>query len=508
VFFILLKKDVSDYLKTFRFAAALITIFALVLVSVWVLGEDYLQKRQEYNKLAESYAQTATEVRVPSEILPTLFRPVSALSIFAQGQDVHLGNAVQIRRWEVPNSAQDSLSVNRLLYSMPSFDLLSIFIFAVSLFGVLLSYDAFSGEKERGTLKLICSCNVKKGLIFTVKFLAGVLALSIPILISLVGGLIVLQFLHGITFSGPQWTAVALMILAILLYGALFIAVGLLCSVLVNRSSVSLALALLLWTVGVVLVPSLGNSSAPMLQSLYPREEISKFMQQTSTQLDKDKRAFVRENRLNLSSHGSGSIGYETPYWIEGQKEWLLDHMKFIAFCEAKYQDRALQHWNLIAEHDAKKREQYALGNLIKGLSPAHHFRSAFTALAATDFGTHEEFMDQCRRYRQKMLESYKNMGLFDEKVNLFFTRHELSEMTPEQVSRRISKLEDDYAQKKIKDWHDIYEPLSDEYFVPFEYQGGQPNFADAAWPMAALAFLTILFFGLGFVASIRYDVR
>lgn len=508
MFHILFSKEIQEHLKTFRFGAALITTFALVVASVWVLGDDFVKKQNEYNRLSESYAERTKEVRVPSEISPYLLRPISPLSIFAQGEDAHLGNAVQVSRWVVPSEAEDSLSVNRLLYSMPSFDLLSIFIYAISLFGVLLSYDAFCGEHERGTLKLLVSCSVKRGFFFTVKFLAGIIILAIPLLLSTLSALLILQTVHGISFSGLQWASVGMMILTVLLYGALFIAIGMLCSVLVTRSSVSLALALLFWTIGVVLVPSLGNGLAATIKPLKPREEISKFWQQTSTELNKKKDDFREKHGLNLSSYGSGNMGGHSPHWIDGQKEWLLDHMKYFRYYEPLYRDRADQHWNLVDNHLKRKKEQYWLGNALKSVSPAHHISRSLTALAGTDYETHAEFMEQCRQYRQAMLEDFRNKGFFDEKINLFFARYELSDMTPEKVAQRRKERERTQIWKKVKNWHGLFEPLPDSYFLPFSYQGGRPNFAGAVWPIASLAFLTVLFFAIGFVASVRFDVR
>ena len=324
MFRVLLWKEIREHLMTFRFGAALITTFVLVLVSVWVLGDDFIRRRNLHNTLAKSYAESARELLTPSQLQPVVQRPPSALGIFAQGEDEHLGNAVTIRRWEVPRRADNSLTSNKLLASMPTFDLLTIFVIALSLFGVLLSYDGFSGEREHGTLKLICACPTTRGIVFAAKFVAGSVVLIIPFLLSFASGLAVLNFVHGIAFTGTQWLSIALMILAGLLYGSLFIAIGLISSALSNRSSTSLALALLFWVLGVVVIPSVGTglaSTAP----LEPPQEISRLEQTTSSDIDARARRFWRENNLELSSHGDSNIGGERPFWFDGEPQWLID---------------------------------------------------------------------------------------------------------------------------------------------------------------------------------------
>lgn len=505
----LLLKEIREHLLTFRFSAALVTTFVLVVVSVWVLGDDFIARNDDFNRMADSFAIRNREVYVPSQISPVVLRPLSPLSIFAQGEDANLGNAVQIHRWNVPDEADDYLTYNSLLHSMLPFDLLSIFVFAISLFGILLSYDAFSSERERGTLKMMCAYNLKRGVIFSVKFLAGVIVLVIPFALSFISSLLVLQFVQGVSFSSIQWLAIASMLAAGMIYGAVFIALGMTCSALAQRSSNSLALALLLWTLAVILIPSAGNGLAATLKPLYSREEISKFYQETSTEIARKKDDFIESNDLDLSSNGSSNIGGSEPYWFEGQLEWLLDHMKYIAFYEKLYQDRADQVWNLSREHIARKQEQYEVGSLLKVVSPAFQLRKAMSALAYTDYSTHMAFLEQCRRYRRAILNEFENKGLFGKNVHRFFTRYELDQFSPEQIEQRIAERRkrsdegDEYA------WRiESFDRLPDDYVPPFEFSGGNPHFDTALWSGGALALLAIIIFAIGLALSVRYDVR
>ena len=508
----LLLKEIRDHLHTFRFSAALITLFVLITVSIWALGEDFARRRDLHNQLSESYAQSASEVIVPSHIMPTVQRPPSALSIFAQGEDGHLGNAVRITRWQIPDSAANNFSSNQLLASMPTFDVLTIIIIALSLFGVLLSYDALSGERERGTLKLICAYQPKRGIIFSVKFVAGAIVLAIPFLLSFICALVILHLIHGITFSAIQWLAIFSVLLAGVLYGAAFIALGLISSAFSNRSSTSLALALLLWALVVFLIPSLGQSAAPAIKPLLPPQEISKLSQTTSHELREKKRAFIENNNLNMSSEGDSNIGGEAPFYFDGAPEWFRDVMKYIGYYEPLYQQRAEQIWALTSKHLLRKKEQFDLGCLLTTVSPAYHARKALTSLSRTDYAAFADFMEQCRRYRQALLDNFRNKDLFDRNINLFFSRRTMDEMqTREQFDLRSEDRRRRYAagEAREKVWGmGSLEPLSGDFAPAFQYQGSGPDIEGASWPIAALAITVILAFSFGFVAFIRYDVR
>ena len=80
MFTTLFGKEIREHLLTFRFGAALLTVFVLVIVSVWVLGEDYLHRRDTYNLMVEKSAEADAEVLVPSQISPVLNLPPSPLS--------------------------------------------------------------------------------------------------------------------------------------------------------------------------------------------------------------------------------------------------------------------------------------------------------------------------------------------------------------------------------------------------------------------------------------------
>ena len=508
----LLLKEIYDHIRTFRFVAALVTTFAMILISVWVLGDDHLRRRSLHNQLAETYIENAQEVIVPSEIEPVVQRPPSTLGIFARGEDGHLGNAVTIQRWEVPRAADNNLTSNNLLASMPSFDLLTIIIISMSLFGVLFSYDSLSGERERGTLKMITAYPLKRPTLFAVKFLAGVIVLAIPYLFSLICGLLILLFVHGITFTAQQWTAIGVIYLASVVYGALFVAIGLISSVLAAKSSTSLALALLFWTLAVFIFPSVSTNLSKTVVPLKPPQEITRLEQTTSHDLREKRLKYIRDNHLNLSSNGDSGIGGEHPYIFDAYPQWIQSHMEHIRYYEPLYQQRADQIWALASQHLAAKREQFQLGDLISSFAPSTHLRKAVTSLAGTDYTSYERFMETCRRYRRAIIDEFRNRGLFTDNVIEFFCRYKLSDMeTDEQVQARSDermRRHEQTGERSQWDRNVVFGPLKEKYIPDFNYEPGGDGLDAVLGPLAVLALTTLVLVAFGLAAFIRYDVR
>jgi ABC-type transport system involved in multi-copper enzyme maturation permease subunit len=514
MFGILFSKEIREHLMTFRFGAALVATFALVLLSVWILGDDYIRRRENYNRIAEKAAQAEREVFVPSFLFPVVHYPPSPLSIFAQGEDQHLGNSVVINRWEVPRKATDSLTDNVLLNAEPSFDLLAIFSLVISIFAILFSYDSINGERERGTLKLICLGKISRTQIFLAKFAAGVCVLALPFLFSFVASLLVLQFVHGIGFTPAQWPAIILMIVTGLIYGALFFALGMLCSSLTGRSSTSLILSLLLWATGVLLIPDAAVNVASMLEELPDPTEITNFEQVSYRETREKISAHVRSARTDgdIMVMGGSGLVIPKPYLFDGNPamyRWFADALRF---GEPLLQRRAESVWQVSKKYEDAMIKQAELASLLSTPAPAHHLRAAFTALAGTDYSVNRDFIDSARRFRSAFLKRMWDEGLFGANVISFFSRRPLAEALSEEgwvrryaeykARRKAGEKERSFLDPR--QWGELPPGLVPE----FAFEGGAPDFEAASWPIAVLLTASILVFCLGMFAFSLYDVR
>ena len=76
----------------------------------------------------------------------------------------------------------------------------------LSLVAVLLTYDAISGEREQGTLKLILSNGVPRSTILLSKCIGGYVTLILPFLVPVLIALLILTMSESISFTGEDWS--------------------------------------------------------------------------------------------------------------------------------------------------------------------------------------------------------------------------------------------------------------------------------------------------------------
>ncbi len=514
MFLSLLFKEIRFHLLTFRFAAALITTLMLVVLSMWVLGDDYIRRRNTYNISVETTARQIEEVYVPSQISPTLYRPPSALSIFAQGEDRRFGNTLQVQRWEVPRRAEGSFTDNMLMAAIPALDLYTIFAVVLSLFGILFTYDAVCGERESGTLKLQCTSGVSRGAIFTAKFIGALVCLAIPILLSLLGGFLLLTFFFDLSFTAEQWLAISAMVGTGLLYCALFIALGLACSALVHSSSVALILSLLVWALGVLLIPSAARSAADVVKPLPSPAEVGNFEKISEREAVARLDEFTEEYPRYSSGWWTGNFGLPGNgdyIKFDGPEINFRQAMVFVRFIEPMMQGRAERIWEVYRCHDREMEGQAWAFNWLAVLSPSFHLREAFTSLANTNYTDYQRFVDSARRFRRQMIDEFGRRGYFSDKSLSFFTRRPIDEIAQAKWQERVT-----YYSERINSgatYDDIigphfWGPLPPEQIPSFEPQPDHPDFVAALNRGGIFAAAAIVVFTLGFTAFIRYDVR
>ncbi len=78
---------------------------------------------------------------------------------------------------------QDNYQKNSMLQSFTALDWSFIISVVISFVVILFTFDAISGERERGTLALMLSNSVPRGVILLSKFLGAFIAIVIPMLI-------------------------------------------------------------------------------------------------------------------------------------------------------------------------------------------------------------------------------------------------------------------------------------------------------------------------------------
>lgn len=148
------------------------------------------------------------------------------------------------------SSPTGAVKVDPLTVTVVSLSSLSIFL--IPLLSLLLAYDAIVGEAEGGTLALMLTYPVSREQIVIGKFLGHLCILTLATTLGYGFAGLALQFAHG-DFNSSAWAPFASLILASVLLGASFLAMGYLISARVRERSTAAGIALGVWLFFVVI---------------------------------------------------------------------------------------------------------------------------------------------------------------------------------------------------------------------------------------------------------------
>ena len=141
----------------------------------------------------------------------------------------------------------------------------------VPIIGIALGFDAINSERTGGTLSRIMSQPVFRDSVINGKFLAGIVTLSIMVttMLLLVSG-------YGLRMIGVPPTAEEIIrlfiyLVLIIVYGAFWMGLAILFSVLFRRIAASLLVSLALWLFFsffiLLIAPAIANALAPVTQN-------------------------------------------------------------------------------------------------------------------------------------------------------------------------------------------------------------------------------------------------
>ncbi|MHB8056145.1 MAG: ABC transporter permease [Candidatus Aminicenantales bacterium] len=270
----LILKEIRNHLLSFRFAAVFALLLVIVPVTVLILANDTIRKQDEYSRRQadiENYlTQYAHFNRLTNIITPS--QPPLPLQALVLGLSAD------------PNL--NTFDNDPLPVMFPLIDLTFILAILMSLAALIFSYDAVSGEKEDGTLKLMLANGVPRAKILLAKIAGGLAALEIPFLASLAVGLILLLLNPRIAWKGSDWGALGLILAGGLIYVGVFFGLGLLVSSRHATAASSILTCLFLWVLFVLVVPNL----SPYVASLvHPAPSVIKVGREIDRMIDTER---------------------------------------------------------------------------------------------------------------------------------------------------------------------------------------------------------------------------
>ena len=352
-------------------------------------------------------------------------------------------------------------------------DLGFIFQIVLSLFAILLGYDAICGEKERGTLRLTFANAVPRATYILGKLVGSFATLAVTLIVPMALGCLLLP-LMGVHLAGEEWVRLGLILLVGLLYFGAFLALSVFVSALTHRTSSAFLILLVAWIASAFIIPHTAVLLAGRAVDVPSVDEIAAQKATFARQLWKEYR--------------DGMKSFSAPEGADqGDIEALMAHFNQYMDSLTTIRDEKMNEFAGRLNEDRHNRqtvqERVAFG--LARLSPTASLSLATTALAGTGLELKNRFRVEATRYRQTFNEFMKEKTGMNIGGRMIMWKHsDEEEEEPEQIDA--------------------------EEIPAFEYRTASlSDSLTAALPdLGILALFNLLFFLGAFVAFIRYDLR
>ncbi|MFB0554472.1 MAG: ABC transporter permease subunit [Phycisphaerae bacterium] len=287
----IIKREFLNNIINLRFMVGLVLCVIITVACIIILAHDYRQKIEDYylrvNLKDEILSNYATRGRIiamyPDQKPPERFRPL----IIGISGDENV----------------ESFYDNPLPILFPPFDFLFIVTIIMSLLAILFSYDAITGEKQRGTLRLVISNSISRTKVLLGKFIGGTASLLIPFILSLLVGALYISMNPSIHWDGSAWAEFILLTAASVTFITLFYLLGLMISAFSRYSSTSILNCLFLWVLLILVIPNLCPYISAHLCPIPSIKETKRKVSEISIRSKAIAREYMRESVKRFRSH-------------------------------------------------------------------------------------------------------------------------------------------------------------------------------------------------------------
>ena len=270
----IIQREFFDHLNSLRFALTVIIMAALMITNAVVHLQSHPDKVRSYSENVASdrdKLQSRTELYEQLRKGPgKLYKQPSALTFIADGGDAFLPNRGTQSWGSWSRSASFSGQV-RSIWSLDyptanpntrdlrpkatKIDWVFIITYLLSFIPLLFTFDALSGERESGTLRLCLANSISRPALLVGKFLGTLIAVLIPFCFAVLLNLAVISTDSWTQLGAADWGRLGMIMLIASGYASIFIAVGLMVSAGTRDTRVSLVVLLIIWVALVVFMP-------------------------------------------------------------------------------------------------------------------------------------------------------------------------------------------------------------------------------------------------------------
>ena len=428
------KREIYDNLNSLRFALTTVLLLALMVTNA-------VKHLQEHPKRVQRYQDAVTESsdRLTAHANGSLYKLAqygpgnfykkqSPLHFCANGGELLLPDTVEVDDppvfatdaegnvelqgvWSLsyPDANLQNKSVGP---NVSQVDWAFIIGSILSLIALWFTFDAFSGEREHGTLRLMLANSIPRHTVLIGKFLGALLSISIPFALAVLVNLLLISTATTVHLTTEAWGRLGIIFSLALLYTSLFVALGLLVSARVQQSAVSLMILLLTWVTLVVFMPS---TLASIASSFSPATSFDEFWKQRNP---------IKEDLWDK---------YDEWVWSDALDDKTLRGKSEFFTKNAEREERKHE------EQLKYRTSQVYRARAITVISPATLLQHLIESFAGTGFERHLQFAENTQRYARQLREFVADTDRADpESLHILGVREGMSKkpISPEAVPR------------------------------------------------------------------------
>lgn len=389
----IIKKEIHEIIISPKFIYTFLLCTILILLSVVIGISNYEADVKEYDKsvaLNKQELENRTSYIEIAGFGVKVFKRPQVLRTIVNGIEADAGRGLKIAAGADPQSVDSRNQSNPVLAVFGALDLAFIVRIVLSLLAILFTYDSITGEKERGTLRLVLSNEIPREQFILGKAIGGFLCLLTSLVVPFLLSLLILISYPNISLSEEHWLRIGILFVQFLLYISVFFMLGMFVSSRTHRSATSFLVLLFMWVAFVTIIPKISVMVAAQLHPIPSTNDLTvqkdQYLQGLYRESDKQIRAFVGSN--------------PPPTKPEDKIAWRNTITKLTLDAADQRQKKYEEYTASVdREYQLKKQAQDQLAANLSRLSPAGSLMFASMNIARTGLEEHQRFIDSVRTY-------------------------------------------------------------------------------------------------------------
>ena len=386
----------ADNLRSLRFQLSLVLLLAFFIGNGFVYTWKGERVDIENGQIAAAVEKVYESVETVSDAVGKRYRILSYQTgtefIVEAGSDWFRYALNLTPRTQGYQGFGSSRGTNWWLRRFEVVDWVFIVRYVVSFLAIALTYNAISGERESGTLRLLMTNPLSRANILTAKYFAHLVSLLAAVAVGALVSLLMLGLGGSVTTGGRVALLFMLFLAMTAVYTSVFLFLGLAASAATGRSSTSLVTLILVWALLIVVIPQTSRLIAVTTVETIGsgRNETNELVEQANRELEKAGVALRPLERARAD-------GFEL---------------------EKRYAQRYNQlDAAMIQIHQQSMRgrlDQYRRARLVNSISPGFAFQYAMEGITANGVQRFEHFQPQAWGYLKTLREFLKDRDAVD----------------------------------------------------------------------------------------------